>query len=511
MATIQQVKQQISRQEQQFQQARQQLAQAKTRVPVTQAQLLQQRGIASRQKIRETQQARTKEIQQARQQLTKQEQQFKKQVEPIKQQISSYEGAVAAQQAEAAEWKEAIRLSGKSGTPEQRLHIPRSIRKKMEDILGRATPPGTKTVPYDSVVLEKYQKEIEAQKIDLDLSQVQVPVVSDIPDVFKPQDLPFDIKQQYQIGIDTQGKPVYSSKQPEVVYTPGDWGYSGQTGEYDIKETQRALKKLEVPKVSIKEKIISTLTSFPKIDVIKPETVIKLMATVPSPQERISEQIVSKGVDLTKIEKIPYKVTPFGPTVDIASPVRDVAKFETIIKEQKETKETQKEIQEQVLSDIDTAETYEEQLKALQELKEMGGDYEIVGEEIKIKESPIIETSGTLMTLGKGVTKDFVGGTKSFSELVTGTIEKQVEKLPYETRDVIAHPFKTDKSKYVSIEDVGEYEEGVELPIPPIGFKGTTLDYGYEEVTPTAIQPQLSFFESVSEKVKIIQVFLDIN
>jgi len=201
MATIQQVKQQISRQEQQFQQARQQLAQAKTRVPVTQAQLLQQRGIASRQKIRETQQARTKEIQQARQQLTKQEQQFKKQVEPIKQQISSYESAVAAQQAEAAEWKEAIRLSGKSGTPEQRLHIPRSIRKKMEDILGRATPPGTKTVPYDSVVLEKYQKEIEAQKIDLDLSQVQVPVVSDIPDVFKPQDLPFDINNNIKLVL----------------------------------------------------------------------------------------------------------------------------------------------------------------------------------------------------------------------------------------------------------------------------------------------------------------------
>jgi len=504
MATIQQIKQQITRQEQQFEQARQQLAQAKTRIPVTRQQLLKQRGIASREKIREAQQTRTKQIQQARQKLKTQEQKFKKQIEPVKKQISSYESAVARQQSEAAEWKEAVRLA-RGGTPEQRLHIPKSLRKKREEILGGATPPGTKTVPYDPGVLEKYQKQIEAQKIDLDLSGVQVPKVSEIPEVFKPQDLPFDIKQTYQVGVDTSGKPVYSTKQPDVSYAPPVWSEPGKHIErYVPKEfTSRELEKIKHPiTTSIKETALSTLTGLPRgIDIIKPETAIKIFATVPSPQERVAEHLVSKGVDFTKI-KIPHKVTPIGPTVDIAAPVRDIAKFEEIIKERKETGQRQKEIQEQVLSSIDTAETYEEQMSALKDLREIGGDYEIVDDEIRIKEPPKIDTSGTIMTLGKGVTEDFIGGTKFFSELVTKPLEKQVEKLPYKVREEIAHPFKVDESKIIRIEDFGKPDEEITMPPIPEGFKGTTLDYGYEKIEPLSIQPQLSFFGGASERIK---------
>ena len=179
MVTPTEIKQQIAQREQQFQQARQQLAQVPTKITTSQRQLLQQRGIASREQIRSAQQKRKQQISQAKQQLTKQEQTFKKQIAPVQKQIATFEAARAAAQSEAAEWNKAVQIIRSARKKDRPIgRVSGSLQRKIDDILGGATPPGVQTVPFDQEILQKAQIDIAAIKLDLGPLEVQAPIPS---------------------------------------------------------------------------------------------------------------------------------------------------------------------------------------------------------------------------------------------------------------------------------------------------------------------------------------------
>jgi len=150
--------------------------------------------------------------------------------------------------------------------------------------------------------------------------------------------------------------------------------------------------------------------------------VIGFFKKTPSPQEVITEKIKERQIDLTKQR----------------GPLGDIARFEKVVQERKRTEtKTEKDLQ-KALQDLNKATTNKEQQKALENLKKAGGSYKVVNGNIEITTPTRKKAYGTVGTLAGGIWKDLREGTKAYAEKVTTTIEKQVTKLPYETRKKIA-------------------------------------------------------------------------
>ncbi|HUS51418.1 MAG TPA: hypothetical protein VMZ91_14710 [Candidatus Paceibacterota bacterium] len=250
-----------------------------------------------------------------------------------------------------------------------------------------------------------------------------------------PQNVPIGTKFTFGATRTSSGGYSYIDPKTGKGYEVSPTGVKTEIIPVTTQETQltqpKTLQEQSQQPISLKQRVTEFakrqiqrqgIGAPPSIDIITPRQSAYYLTKTKSPQERMAERL-----DKEKLKKVPV--------------IKTLTRFEEIIAERKrKEKETELKIEKlkEIKTKIQTAKTYEEQQKALSEFKQRGGVYQIKEKEITLGYPEIIKAKGTIKTIGTGVLIDFRESTKAFSEAVTGKIEKEVKKLPVETREKIA-------------------------------------------------------------------------